>query len=124
MFWSLVVIGLTCVFSGILSKEAFILFVILSFLMGFAAPFLNGPYMAMIQKAYTPEKLGRVISIITSIQLLSAPIGLAMAGPVVEQLGVTTWFFWGGVVTILTGIVIFLIYRQMDTTGLIEQESQ
>jgi len=118
MFWSLVVIGLTCVFSGILSKEVFFLFVVLSFLMGFAAPFLNGPYMAMIQKAYAPEKLGRVISIITSIQLLSSPIGLAMAGPVVERWGVTTWFFWGGVVTILTGIVVFLIYRQMDTKGL------
>jgi MFS transporter, DHA3 family, macrolide efflux protein len=113
MFWSLIVMGLTCVISGVISKEAFILFVIVSFFMGSAAPFFNGPYMAMIQRAYEPEILGRVISLITSVMLLSSPIGLALAGPIVEKYGVQFWFFWSGIITILTGFFILIQYKRM-----------
>jgi len=115
MSLSLVVIGLTCVISGILSGEAFILFVSLSFLMGAAAPFFNGPYMALIQKSFEPEKLGRVISFVSSITLLSSPIGLALAGPIVEKHGVQTWFFWSGVVVVFTGVFIFAQFNRMST---------
>ncbi|ASA21431.1 MFS transporter [Paenibacillus donghaensis] len=113
MSLSLALIGLTCVVSGLLSKEAFVLFVILSFFMGSAAPFFNGPYMAMIQRAFEPAMLGRVISLVTSVMLLSSPIGLLLAGPIVNRYGVQVWFFWSGVVIILTGIFIFFRFKRM-----------
>lgn len=106
MSFSLVLIGFTCVLSGVIDSKAFIGFVFLSFLMGAAAPLFNGPYMAMIQKAYEPERLGRVISFVTSITLLSSPIGLVLAGPVVDRYGVQLWFFWSGVVIVFTGLFI------------------
>lgn len=108
MSLSLVVIGLTCVLSGVIGSGAFIGFVILSFFMGAAAPLFNGPYMAMIQKSYEPEKLGRVISFVTSIGLLSSPVGLGLAGPIVDRFGVQVWFLWSGIVVILIGAFIFL----------------
>lgn len=111
---SLVAVGITCLASGLISKEAFIIFLILSFLMGAAAPFFNGPYMAMIQRSYEPELLGRVISLVTSVMLLSSPIGLLLAGPIVDKYGVQVWFFWSGVVTILTGIVMFVQFKRME----------
>ena len=114
MFISLVVMGLTCIISGVLNKDAFIVFLVLCFFMGLAAPFFNGPYMAMIQRAYAPEMLGRVISIVTSVMLLASPIGLAVAGPIVDAFGVQVWFFWSGIVTVLTGFYIYIQYKRMN----------
>lgn len=108
MSLSLAAIGLTCILSGVVGSHAFLAFVVLSFLMGAAAPLFNGPYMAMIQKSYEPEKLGRVLSFVTSIGLLASPIGLAAAGPVVDRFGVQVWFFWSGIVVALLGVFIFL----------------
>ncbi|WP_338552271.1 MFS transporter [Paenibacillus sp. KS-LC4] len=113
MSLSLGMIGLTCVVSGVISKEAFVLFVIVSFFMGAAAPFFNGPYMAMIQRAFEPSMLGRVISLVTSVMMLSSPIGLALAGPIVDKYGVQIWFFWSGIVIILSSMVIFALFQRM-----------
>ncbi|WP_134684657.1 MFS transporter [Brevibacillus migulae] len=114
MSLSLLMIGITCVISGLIHSGAFYAFVILSFFMGAAAPFFNGPYMAMIQRAYEPEKLGRVISFVTSITLLSSPIGLALAGPIVDKYGVQMWFFWSGIVIIFTGFFLYAKFSRMN----------
>ncbi|MDR6551657.1 MFS transporter [Paenibacillus qinlingensis] len=122
MSLSLVVIGLTCLISGVLSKEAFLLFVILSFFMGSAAPFYNGPFMAMIQRAYEPAMLGRVISLVTSVMMLSSPIGLMLAGPTVDKYGVQMWFFWSGIIVIVTGVILFIAFKRM-TVDLVQRNS-
>ncbi|GIO16586.1 MFS transporter [Cohnella xylanilytica] len=114
MSLSLAVIGLTCLISGALGGGAFAVFAVLSFFMGAAGPLFNGPYMAMIQRAFEPEKLGRVISLVTSLMLLSSPVGLALAGPVVERYGVQSWFLGAGVVIVLTGIYIFVRFRRTN----------
>ncbi|MFD1956356.1 MFS transporter [Paenibacillus thailandensis] len=111
---SLIVIGATCAASGLLGKEAFIVFVVLSFMMGAASPFFNGPYMAMIQRAYDPMMLGRVISLVTSVMLLASPIGLLLAGPVVDRYGVQSWFLGAGIVTALTGIFLLVQMKNLD----------
>ncbi len=114
--WSLIVIGLACLASGVISAEAFIVFVVLSFLMGAASPFFNGPYMAMIQRAYEPAMLGRVISLVTSVMLLASPIGLLLAGPIVDKYGVQLWFFWSGVITVLTGIYLLSQFKRLQVS--------
>ncbi|MEF3308553.1 MFS transporter [Paenibacillus sp. GYB004] len=111
---SLVTIGFTCIASGTVSNEAFLWFVLLSFFMGAAAPLYNGPYMAMIQRQFEPEMLGRVISLVTSITLLSSPIGLALAGPVVDKYGVQAWFLGSGIVIVLTGAFIYMRFIRMN----------
>ncbi len=114
MSLSLVLIEVTCLLSGVIGRDAFVLFAILCFFMGAAAPLFNGPYMAMLQKLYEPEKLGRVLSFVTSIGLLCSPIGLALAGPIVERFGVQVWFVGAGVVVILIGCFIYLQYGRME----------
>jgi len=113
MCLSLAVIGLTCAISGTIGSNAFIVFAVLCFLMGAASPLFNGPYMAMIQKSYEPEKLGRVLSFVTSIGLLSSPIGLAAAGPIVDRFGVDMWFFWSGIVVVAISGYLFLRFYRM-----------
>ncbi len=114
--WSLVIIGLTCLASGMIGPGAFVVFIALSFLMGAASPFFNGPYMAMIQKAYAPEMLGRVISLVTSVMLLASPIGLLLAGPLVDKYGIQSWFFWSGVVTVLTGALLLASFKKLQVS--------
>lgn len=109
----LLVIGLTCVISGLIGPNAFVIFAILSFFMGSAAPFFNGPFMAMIQRSFEPEMLGRVISLVTSIMMLSSPIGLLLAGPVVDRYGVQLWFLGSGIVVMLTALFIFIQFRRL-----------
>ena len=108
---SLILMGLACAGSGVIGNGAFIAFLVLCFVIGLSAPFFNGPFMAMLQKAYKPEVLGRVISIVTSAMLLASPIGLAFAGPVVDKYGVQVWFLGAGIVILLIGVFVFAKYR-------------
>lgn len=122
---SLLLIGLTCIFSGMLPAAAFAGFVALSFLMGGAAPLYNGPYMALIQKAYRPEQLGRVISFVSSLTMLFSPIGLALAGPVVEAYGVRVWFLGAGIVLVLSGLLVASVRSSFDIDAAVpESESE
>ncbi|MFD0672883.1 MFS transporter [Cohnella sp. GCM10027633] len=111
---SLVAIGVACAVSGVLDPGAFAAFVVMSFLMGAASPFFNGPYMAMIQRAFEPEMLGRVISLVTSVMLLASPIGLVLAGPIVDKFGIESWFFWAGIVTVLTGLFLLSQIKRLQ----------
>lgn len=122
MSLGLLVIGLTCVISGLIGPDAFVIFAVLSFFMGSAAPFFNGPFMAMIQRSFEPEMLGRVISLVTSIMMLSSPIGLLVAGPVVDEYGVQLWFLGSGIVVMLTALFIFIQFRRLASRQRTETE--
>lgn len=122
MSMGLLVVGLTCLISGMIGSNAFVIFAFLSFLMGGAAPFFNGPFMAMIQRSFEPEMLGRVISLVTSIMMLASPLGLLLAGPVVDRYGVQLWFLGSGVVVMLTAMFIFIQYRRLVSRQQTETE--
>ncbi|MFN2901350.1 hypothetical protein ACKUEH_25300, partial [Escherichia coli] len=49
--------------------------------------------MAYVQESIAPEMMGKVFSLLMTAMTLSMPIGLLVAGPVVEVIGVNTWFF-------------------------------
>jgi DHA3 family macrolide efflux protein-like MFS transporter len=53
--------------------------------------------MAAVQAVVAPEMQGRVFSLIGSLSAAMSPIGLIIAGPVADRLGVQTWFVIGGV---------------------------
>lgn len=69
---------------------------------------INGPIHAVVQSAVTPEMQGRVISMISTFAGLAMPIGLAIAGPLSDALGIQTWFIVGGIFMSLSGIFGFL----------------
>jgi len=48
----------------------------------------NGPLLAVVQAVVAPDMQGRVFSLINSVSTGMTPLGLAIAGPVADALGV------------------------------------
>lgn len=111
---SLDVLGLAIAVSGLLPGTAFVIFVILSGIMGLTGNFYSVPIIAFIQGAVPPESLGRVYSLLTSIMSLATPIGLLIAGPIAEIVGVAPWFFISGVLILANGVLCHILTRGID----------
>jgi len=89
-------IGLTII--GLLPPSWIYLFVGLSFIMGISIPFYRGVKTALIQEKVNDQFLGRVLTLTNSIQSMSMPIGLLIAGQVVDRMGVNIYFFINGII--------------------------
>jgi len=76
---------------------------------GLMMPLANGPLHAVVQAAVVPEMQGRVFASMGSLSGAMSPLGLSIAGPVADALGVRTWFLVGGGVTVIMGLVSFFI---------------
>lgn len=70
---------------------------------GVALPIANGSIGGIMQTHIAPEMQGRVFTLTSSISMAAAPIGLMIAGPLAEVLGLKFWFIFGGVVCALVG---------------------
>jgi len=71
------------------------------FVAGFAMPIINGPLFAILQDKVAPEKQGRVFTLVSALSGAAAPLGLAIAGPVADWIGVQGWFVVAGVASLL-----------------------
>jgi len=77
--------------------------------LGFVNPITNGPLLALLQDLVAPEMQGRVFTTVQSLAGLMTPLGLALAGPLADALGVQSWFIIGGVGCFALGLSGFLI---------------
>jgi DHA3 family macrolide efflux protein-like MFS transporter len=102
---SIFLIGLTTALSGILPKEYFIGFVILSALMGVGGPIANSTINAIFAEQIDSTFLGRVYSNYMSLIIVVMPIGLLLSGIFADVIGINTWFFVSGILTLLLSIV-------------------
>lgn len=104
MVFATVLLGLACMIGGLLPIQGFIIFVLCTFFMGFAAPFFNGPFMTLIQERIDPQYLGRVFALSNTLSSLTMPIGLTLCGTFADTIGISTWFFISGVMIIILGL--------------------
>ncbi len=65
-------------------------------LVGGLAPLVNGPIQAILQATVDPGYQGRVFSLIGSLAGATAPLGLLIAAPVADVLGIRTWYLLAG----------------------------
>ncbi len=72
---------------------------------GLVVPLVNGPVSAILQATIAPEFQGRVFALLGSLAGATAPIGLLVAAPVAELVGVRTWYLAGGAMCVVMGIV-------------------
>lgn len=65
--------------------------------------------MAVLQASAAPGMQGRVFSLVGSSRgVAMSPLGLAVAGPVADAIGVQVWILASGIACILTGLIGFL----------------
>jgi len=81
-----------------------------------------------MQAVVRPDMQGRVMGLVTSAATAMAPLGLLIAGPVSDLIGIRTWFWIAGTVTLLMGIAGFFIPAVMNVENnredqMSEQES-
>ena len=89
------------------------MFAVLCAIMGGGGNVYSVPYTSNVQQTIPPEAMGRVFSLIGSLMSFSMPIGLLIAGPVAERLGVGPWFVVAGVATLLITGISFVITERM-----------
>ena len=106
--------GTDILVSGALPQSGLWAFVVCAFFMAAAGTIFNVPYMAYIQESTPPEVMGKVFSLLMTAMTVAMPIGLLVAGPAVEAVGVDTWFFWSGVAMIGAAILCGVLTRKYD----------
>jgi DHA3 family macrolide efflux protein-like MFS transporter len=79
------------------------------FLAGFMTPIVNGSISAVLQATVPPEMHGRVFTLLMSGVGLMSPLGLGVAGPLADVLGVRFWFVAAGIAMTAMGISAFFV---------------
>jgi MFS transporter, DHA3 family, macrolide efflux protein len=105
---ALIAFGLSVFLIGITPATLFSLAVGGMFGVGMMMTLANGPIIAVMQAIVEPDKQGRVFSLIGSLSGAMSPLGLMIAGPVADAIGVRAWFVMAGVAMVLAGVVGFL----------------
>ena len=100
-------LGLGVMLIGIAPANGFILAALGSALLGFMLPVANGPLGALLQSVVRPDMQGRVMSLLNSGATAIAPLGLLIAGPFSDWLGLRVWFWAGGILCVLIAISAF-----------------
>ncbi len=97
--------GVGTLMIGMLPSTAFGMASGAMFFVGVTNVLANGPVNAIMQDVVDPNMQGRVFTLVGSMCSAMSPLGMALAGPVADALGVTTWFIIGGVACLLMGAI-------------------
>ena len=70
------------------------------FVFGFMNSIGNSSFMSVLQTMIPHEMQGRVFTLVMATSIAVSPLGLAIAGPVAEMVGVRVWFIVAGLVIV------------------------
>jgi DHA3 family macrolide efflux protein-like MFS transporter len=102
-------LGIGVMLIGLAPTSFFIGAIIGSILLGVMIPITNGPIGALLQSIIRPDMQGRVMSLVTSGATAISPLGLLIAGPLSDALGIQVWFWVGGIICVIIGIAGFFV---------------
>ncbi len=105
----ILIAGVSMIGLGFTTVGLFFLGVFCSFLVGIGLAVGNGPFMAILQSVIAKDIQGRIFSIIGAISAAMTPLGLAVAGPLADAIGVRFLFYIAGAATIIIMIVCVFI---------------
>jgi len=107
-------LGIGVMLIGLAPTSLFIIAILGSILLGVMIPITNGPIGALLQSIVRPDMQGRVMSLISSGATAISPLGLLIAGPLSDALGIQVWFWVGGIICAIIGIAGFFVPAIMD----------
>jgi len=83
-------------------------------LVGLMTPITMGPFFALIQSTVEPDMQARIFSLLSSVGTGIAPLGLLIAGPVADRVGIQAWFLLGGILCIFMAVTGLFIPAVMN----------
>lgn len=84
-------------------------FFALMFLVGLTVPFFSTPSMTLLQETVEPERQGRVFGFVGIVIALAMPFGMAVLGPLADQVPIEALLVGAGILTfIVIGAAIWL----------------
>ena len=83
--------------------------VVAALIIGIMQPITNGPIGAVMQSTVAPDMQARVFSLLGSLAGGMSPIGLMLAGPISDRVGIQSWFLLGGILCILMAVIGMMI---------------
>jgi len=94
---------------GFTPGSAFFLAVGLIFVFGTMNSIANASFFALLQSTVPADIQGRVFTLMMSLTMSMTPVGLALAGPVADLMGIRIWYVVAGAVMTLMSIGAFFI---------------
>jgi len=83
-------------------------------LVGLMTPITMGPFFALIQSTVEPDMQARIFSLLSSVGTGIAPLGLMIAGPVADRVGIQAWFLLAGILCIFMAVAGLFIPAVMN----------
>lgn len=111
--FGLIVLGIGTTIIGFTPANLLWLALVANTLTGLILPITNGSYGAILQSVIAPEMQGRVFAFIMSAALLVSPLGLIIAGPIADTLGIQVWFWVTGITCATMGVAGLFIREVM-----------
>jgi len=106
--------GLAAATMGLTSRGWFPAGVDSSFIVGFGMSFANGPITSTLQATVEKNMQGRIFSLMGSVSSAIVPIGLIIAGPISDAIGIGPLFNICGIAVMMTGIILFFVPAMMN----------
>ena len=100
-------LGVAVTAVGLTPASSFLWALVSMACVGLIAPLVNGPVYAILQATIAPDYQGRVFSLVGSLAGAAAPLGLIVAAPVAEIVGVGVWYLAAGIACVAMGIAGF-----------------
>jgi len=89
---------------GILPPNGYLVATVGCLVIGLALPIINGTIVAIMQRGIRADMQGRVLAILGAGVTAMSPVGLLLAGPLSDGVGIQVWFIGGGIVMLLTAV--------------------
>ncbi|MBN1934306.1 MAG: MFS transporter [Anaerolineae bacterium] len=96
-------------FWGILPGHLFWAALVSGACLGLTLPLVDGPLMAILQSTVAPEMQGRVFTLFGSLIWITSPLGLALAGPISDWLGLQILYVVAGILTGSTTLLFLFV---------------
>lgn len=109
---------------GLAPSNMFFLAIASLALLGAMLPMANGPIGAIFQSVIRRDMQGRFMSIVNSVATAMSPLGLLIAGPLSDWLGIRVWFWAGGMICLLIGVAAFFMPAIMNIENNNQESSQ
>jgi DHA3 family macrolide efflux protein-like MFS transporter len=112
--WGVIISGVFTVLLGFTSLGLFLMGLAACFMIGLGLTFANGPIMAVLQTIVAKDMQGRVFSLMGSVGSAMSPLGLAIAGPLADIIGIRVLFFIAGTAVLLIALASLFLPSLMN----------